>query len=83
MTPNQLKENLTELISRSIDANENELTDLFWKVIVGSMPDYVKTEFAEIMSKIEEAGLDLDFQPGVEVSLFPKIMRPSASDKVN
>lgn len=83
MIPTQIKERIAELISRSVNANENELTDLFWKVVVGNMPDDVKMEFSELMSEIEKAGLDLDFQPGVGISLFPKIMRGSASGKVN
>lgn len=83
MALTRLKERLGELISQSINDNENELTDLFWKVVIGNMPNDVKAEFAELMSRAEESGMDIDFKPGVEVSLFPKIMRGSARGKVN
>lgn len=83
MIPTQIKERIAELISRSVNANENELTDLFWKVVVGNMPDDVKMEFSELMSEIEKAGLDLDFQPGVGVALLSKTMRPSIDGKIH
>jgi len=83
MTPSQLKERLAELISQSIDANKAELTDLFWRVVIGNMPADMKAEILDILFKVEETGMELEFQPAVGISLMPKIMRSSISDKIN
>lgn len=83
MTPERTKERLAEILSQIIDVNDKKLTRLFWDIVFGNMDDGVRAEFMAILFETEEAGMDVDFQPSVDISLKPKIMRESASRQAN
>lgn len=71
------------MLVESIKCNDNELVDVFWRIVVGKMNPGLKVEFAEAMSKVEEMGWYIDFKPSVEIVLKPKITRPILGGKIH
>ena len=83
MTLEQDRERLAELISQAIDAHEGKLVDFFWKVIIDNIPSGPRGEIIKIVSRMNQAGFDVELKPTIRVSLVLKIMRSLVSNKVH